>query len=325
MALTINHQTNDISATSGSVTVDGAAVGGGGGGADLYAAETTGATDPTASGTEAIAIGSDAKATGANAIAIGKDTYSTGASSIAIGAAYTSYGATGTDSIQIGEAAAASGTRSTAIGRGATANATNGLAVGYNCTAGNASIAVGNGNNAGEQQSLIFGIDCVADHRWAILFGADARSRTRSSFTIKPSYNQQFNKFFLARQTSDATAAVLQSTSHYVFSAGSDNQINIPDKCLYAFKGIVAARGNPFQSNTDCAAWEVKGMLRRETGASTTTLINSTISALTSNSPSWSFALSVDTTIGCMVVTVTGQASTTINWTAVIDAYEVKF
>ena len=31
MALTINHQTNDISATSGSVTIDGAAAGGGGG------------------------------------------------------------------------------------------------------------------------------------------------------------------------------------------------------------------------------------------------------------------------------------------------------
>jgi len=30
MALTINHQTNDISATSGSVTIDGSAVGGGG-------------------------------------------------------------------------------------------------------------------------------------------------------------------------------------------------------------------------------------------------------------------------------------------------------
>lgn len=29
MALTINHQTNDISATSGSMTIDGAAVGGG--------------------------------------------------------------------------------------------------------------------------------------------------------------------------------------------------------------------------------------------------------------------------------------------------------
>ena len=31
MSLTINHQTNDISATSGSVTIDGSAIGGGGG------------------------------------------------------------------------------------------------------------------------------------------------------------------------------------------------------------------------------------------------------------------------------------------------------
>ena len=31
MAITINHQTNDISATSGSLTIDGAAAGGGGG------------------------------------------------------------------------------------------------------------------------------------------------------------------------------------------------------------------------------------------------------------------------------------------------------
>jgi len=41
MALTINHQTNDISATSGSVTIDGAAAGGGGGGALEFVSKTT--------------------------------------------------------------------------------------------------------------------------------------------------------------------------------------------------------------------------------------------------------------------------------------------
>jgi len=40
MALTINHQTNDISATSGSMTIDGAAVGGGGGGAHTLISTT---------------------------------------------------------------------------------------------------------------------------------------------------------------------------------------------------------------------------------------------------------------------------------------------
>jgi len=41
MALTINHQTNDISATSGSMTIDGSAVGGGGGGAFNLISTTT--------------------------------------------------------------------------------------------------------------------------------------------------------------------------------------------------------------------------------------------------------------------------------------------
>jgi hypothetical protein len=42
MALTINHQTNDISATSGSMTIDGAAVGGGGGATLVYENEADG-------------------------------------------------------------------------------------------------------------------------------------------------------------------------------------------------------------------------------------------------------------------------------------------
>ena len=43
-------------------TLDGTAIGGSGGGADLYAAETTGSTDPTATGTLSLAIGSSADA-----------------------------------------------------------------------------------------------------------------------------------------------------------------------------------------------------------------------------------------------------------------------
>jgi len=41
MSLTINHQTNDISATSGSVTIDGSAVGGGGGDFELIASQSS--------------------------------------------------------------------------------------------------------------------------------------------------------------------------------------------------------------------------------------------------------------------------------------------
>lgn len=42
MAITINHQTNDISATSGSITIDGIAIGGGGGGGGVGSLPTGG-------------------------------------------------------------------------------------------------------------------------------------------------------------------------------------------------------------------------------------------------------------------------------------------
>jgi hypothetical protein len=44
MALTINHQTNDISATSGSMTIDGAAAGGGGGALEFISKTTLSST-----------------------------------------------------------------------------------------------------------------------------------------------------------------------------------------------------------------------------------------------------------------------------------------
>ena len=49
MSLTINHQTNDISATSGSMTIDGSAVGGGGGASLHTLINTTKITSSTTS------------------------------------------------------------------------------------------------------------------------------------------------------------------------------------------------------------------------------------------------------------------------------------
>jgi len=56
-----------------------------GGGADLYAVETTGSTNPTASGTLSIAIGSLAEASGLRSISIGRDATASATNSVAIG------------------------------------------------------------------------------------------------------------------------------------------------------------------------------------------------------------------------------------------------
>jgi hypothetical protein len=95
---------------SGAVTFADA---GGGGGADLYAAETTGSTDPTAGGTRSLAIGSGASSAGSEAIAIGVGADAQGGSSVAIGDGAVA----GTYSVSIGWGTADIGSNNTLIGR----------------------------------------------------------------------------------------------------------------------------------------------------------------------------------------------------------------
>ena len=131
----------------------------GGGGADLYAAETTGSTDPTATGTLSLAIGSGADTSGTRAISLGRATTASGTNSIAIGNGSTAtrlssvaingdvtgsastgyslaiFGATTAEgSIQIGRNGYVQGQYGTAVGYNAdiTSSGANGTALGYN-------------------------------------------------------------------------------------------------------------------------------------------------------------------------------------------------
>ena len=86
-----------------------------GGGADLYAAETTGSTDPTATGTLSLAIGSSANGSGTNSVAIGNGA------------------AAGTYSVGIGWNAGNTGSNNTIIGRtGSTTGTSGATVIGYN-------------------------------------------------------------------------------------------------------------------------------------------------------------------------------------------------
>jgi len=80
----------------------------------LYAANPSSATSPTASGTNAVAIGDNAVASGFASISIGKDSDSTNTNSIALGRLSQATGANG--SIAIGLYADSSGDGSVAIG-----------------------------------------------------------------------------------------------------------------------------------------------------------------------------------------------------------------
>ena len=103
-----------LSSDGTDLLLDGTAIGGGGG-ADLYAAETTGSTDPTATGTLSLAIGSSANGSGTNSVAIGNGA------------------AAGTYSVGIGWNAGNTGSNNTIIGRtGSTTGTSGATVIGYN-------------------------------------------------------------------------------------------------------------------------------------------------------------------------------------------------
>ena len=111
-----------------------------GGGADLYTANPSSATDPSATGANAIAIGSNAGSTGTNGIAIGTgaDVLNSRSNAIAIG---VDAGANGNQSIAMGENALTySGTTSSiALGYYSKARGADALALGTYADAGNSS------------------------------------------------------------------------------------------------------------------------------------------------------------------------------------------
>lgn len=392
-----------LSSDGTSLLLNGTAIGGGGGGADLYAAnESSPTAQPSATGTNAIAIGDSAVSTGTDSFALGK-TRATGPRSFAVNTGTnTSYGAIGADSIAMGEFAKASNSMCVAIGRSASSTSYQGLSLGFvatttgnqataiqrglasgehafaahitnsttsygasgansiamgwqtKATGANAiaigrsstssdsnSIALGHGANADASASISilgsslqnaysfgYGAESLgyAGHDRSMMLGRGARSRVKGGVHFG-GYNglgagrNQSGIYIVSLQSTDATPTALTTTNT---TASTDNQVILPEDAAYAFQGTIVVRQNQSGTNagTDSAAWKVEGLIRRESTASTTVLVSSTVTAI-SNTPSWGLALSADTTNGGLKIEATGQASRNLRWVGTIYTTEV--
>ena len=98
---------------------------------ELYAENPSSPTAPSATGTNAVAVGGGAKAASTNAVVLG-NSYASGTDSFAAAIANntSSYGATGANSIAIGQQAKATASNSVAIGDTATSTTANEIAIG---------------------------------------------------------------------------------------------------------------------------------------------------------------------------------------------------
>jgi hypothetical protein len=266
---------------------------------ELYAENPVTPVAPSATGTNAVAIGSESVSAGLRSVSLG-DSYASGTDSLAAATAdnTSSYGATGTSSVAIGRQSKSASTWSTAIGAFCLSSSTS-------------SVAIGNQNTASGSFSLALGRQSLADKIGKFAFTGHSLSGLGLS---------QTGMMVLVSDTTDATPEALTSNNS---TAGSTNQVILPNNSAYFFSGTVIARQDA-ASGTDMGAWEIKGAIRREGTAAATTLVKSTINEF-SAPVGWNIALTADTVNGGLAITVTGAAATNIRWVATVNTSEVTY
>ena len=350
-----------LSSDGTSLLLDGTAIGGGGGGSpDLYAENYDGtSTLPSATNTNAVAIGVNAKAKNEYSVAIGRGSLVQGGSnSVAIGdtarcntalslslgnlavtavglrsTALTKSYASGVDSLAAAIASNSSSygaTGANSIAMGSQAKATGAYSASFgpsNNVTGDYGAAYGRGNTV-SSSGYCFGSENTSSASQAFAFGQKASSNITGKFAFASSRfssngDGQTGIYVFRADTTSATAEALTTTNG---AATTNNQVILPNNSAYSFSGTIVARQQA-ADGSNYASWEIKGALLRDANAASTVLGNGIVNKLfaTAGASAWAIALTADTTNGGLKIEATGAAATDIRWVATVNTSEVTY
>lgn len=229
-------------------------------------------------------------------------------------------------SASLGTNNTSSGTASLAFGNSNSASANYCLASGYgNISSANAAISLGYANIASGGTSLALGSYNTSSGYASIASGNGANTfsvigrYSYSSSNISVIGDSQLSKLTLVKRTTNDTPIAL-SVDNGV--ASSTNQLVLQNNNSIRFKGTIIARQS---GSTNTSAWDIDGIIQRGTSAATTTLLISNVNVV-QNTPAWGTpSITANTTLGCLTVTVTGVATTNIQWNCSIETTEVIY
>jgi hypothetical protein len=227
-----------------------------------------------------------------------------------------------------GQANIASGIGAVVVGGG-----TNGSGAFTNTSSGVVSCILGGlGNSATATGSTILGgyNNTSNGTRASVLGGRYGTTRSINGNVSIPACDSpiaqssgvsQTGILVLARQTTDATPTALASDNA---SAGTTNQVILPNNSAYFFRGEVIS-GVTGGGNTK--GWTIEGVIKRGANAASTTLVGVTVTSMYADlgAATWTIAVTADTTNGGLRVTFTGQAATTIRTVCQIRTTEMTF
>ena len=215
---------------------------------------------------------------------------------------------------------------------------------------GSYSFASGSSNTASSQYSFAFGSGNTASGQYSFAFGASITASGYCSFaagqenTASGFYSSAFGVYALARLTSQFALScqvfnALGKCQYNIFPLGASTTDATP-KTLTAdgSNGITLQNNSAMRFNImvianvtgggNTSGWEIKGVIKRGANAASTALVGlvtTTLIAQDVGASGWAIAATANTTTGGLTITATGQASTTIRWTATVDCAEVAF
>jgi hypothetical protein len=202
---------------------------------------------------------------------------------------------------------------------------TSSFAIGVNASsAGVNSLSLGTSSQSSGNSSVAIGAGCVAGPTYSLALGAAGTPNSIGKTAFGAAYNLQglqWGTLSLFAATTSNTPTILTSDGG---AASTQNQLVLPNNSVYAFNILVVARQQA-ATGTATAAWQITGLIRQETTASTTALVGSPTITVISNGPSWIIATTADTTNGGLAITVTGAPGTNIYWLATIQTSEITY
>jgi predicted nucleotidyltransferase len=104
---------------------------------------------------------------------------------------------------------------------------------------------------------------------------------------------------------------------------GEEQYVVLMNDKMNAFRIMVVAASD---DNTEGAAYEIKGLIKKDATAASTALIGSISKTVIAESDAdWDVIVAADTSNGALGITATGVAETIIRWVAFVEMIEVAF
>jgi hypothetical protein len=174
--------------------------------------------------------------------------------------------------------------------------------------------AFGTGHNASGYSNFMTGLNAKS-------FGVHGRQSVGAYYYSTTGDNQSSTLILSARTTS-ATPKILGSVNPIFSTIDATTQLTLQNNNAMRVKGSIIAKQN---GTTNVGAWDIDFVVVRGANAGTTAIVTSNVNLVT-NASSWGTpTITADTSIGCPTITVTGVATTNIQWGCSISSMEVIY